>query len=63
VRFLLIANYRLPIVDWNCGLNGPFQSAIGNRKSEMPNGGQSAECPDRLIFKKAANFFRQIFWE
>jgi hypothetical protein len=39
------------------------QSEFGNWKyPETPIGGQGAQCPDRLIAKKAANL-RQIFSE
>jgi hypothetical protein len=61
---LPIADFQLPI------FQSPRSSIkIGNRQLEIgnvqktPKRGQSAQCPDRLLRTKAADLFRQIFWE
>ena len=57
----MIANFQFAISDWARSKNR--QSAFGNWKCpETPIGGQGAQCPDRLIAKKAANPL-QIFSE
>jgi len=49
---LFIANFQLPIVPLpiaNLIALALIKSAIGNLKSAKTNGGQSAQCPDRLF--------------